>query len=75
MKRDALHLFSLPHLGNMARENYKQRRWCGGTGTVGELPLGARDPLEGGVPRLAVDGTVSGRGGCGLAVGGSGMVA
>ena len=41
---------------------------------MGELPLGARDPLEGGVPRLAADGTVSGRGGCGLAVGGSWMV-
>ena len=40
MKMDALHLFSLPHLGNMARENYKQRRWCGGTSMVGELPLG-----------------------------------
>ena len=34
----------------------------------------AWDPLEGGMPRVVADGTVSGRGGCGLAVGGSGTV-
>ena len=52
--------FSSP--GYLVWEDYKQKRWCGGTGTVAELSLGAQDLLGGDVSSLAVNGAVSGSG-------------
>ena len=59
--------FSSP--GYLVWENYKQRRWYGGTGMVAEMSLGAQDLLGGCVFCLAVDEGVPGSGDYGRAGG------